>query len=531
MAPAPTERMHISPRLWLVARRESPYRDRIERAAIQAGLPLRSVETIEATPPDAEVVVVGPSVRDPLHVARHLRSLGAHPMLVFFTASPSARDALRAELLRDPLLYPRCEVIELPQNERQLATHMGRVVAKVRQRPHPRRGASRPRRLTRAVAPSANGGASREQFLAQVLAATAEAIIATDHDARICTWNGAAQRLFGLPSGSVLGQPIATLDAPDLEGRSSRRIQEIVERVLASSRAEDARVCCRTADDRVTDVDVHVAPIRGPRATLLGAAITARDTSESERVEAALREANRQKDEFLAIMSHELRTPLTSILGYADMLLRGLSGPLPPLTTKYVGNIRSAGDRLLELVNGLLDYTRLEAGVERLDLAPVDLPKLVSQALKHMGTQARAKTIELQLTIEDRAARPVRADEEKLTHVLHSYLGNALKFTPDDGWVSVHVGADPNAADMVRISVTDSGIGMRDEQIARVWERFYQGDASLTRPYGGMGLGLSIARHLVELHGGSVGAESRGPGLGSTFWFSLPLDRASQSAH
>jgi signal transduction histidine kinase len=97
-----------------------------------------------------------------------------------------------------------------------------------------------------------------------------------------------------------------------------------------------------------------------------------------------------------------------------------------------------------------------------------------------------------------------------------------VKFTPDGGQVRVTVVADPEAHNGVRVSVADSGIGMRDEQIGRVWERFYQGDASLTRPYGGMGLGLSIARHLVSLHGGTVGAESRGPGRGSTFWFSLP---------
>jgi signal transduction histidine kinase len=107
--------------------------------------------------------------------------------------------------------------------------------------------------------------------------------------------------------------------------------------------------------------------------------------------------------------------------------------------------------------------------------------------------------------------------------VLRSLLGNALKFTPEGGWIAVSVDRDPAARDMVRVSVADSGVGLRDEQLPRVWERFYQGDASLTRPYGGMGLGLSIARHLVTMHGGTVGAESRGPGLGSTFWFSLPL--------
>src|SRR5207237_5387725 len=140
-------------------------------------------------------------------------------------------------------------------------------------------------------------------------------------------------------------------------------------------------------------------PIRDARGAILGVSAIARDDLEYQRVEEALREANRQKDEFLAIMSHELRTPLTSILGYTDMLLRGLSGPLAPLTNRYIGNVRSAGDRLLELVNGLLDYTRLEAGAERLELRPLDLGRLVTQTVQHCQTLARNRNIDLRLAI------------------------------------------------------------------------------------------------------------------------------------
>src|SRR5713101_4261621 len=253
--------------------------------------------------------------------------------------------------------------------------------------------------------------------------------------------------------------------------------------------------------------------------------LAALDT-ERRRLEEALREARHQKDEFLAIMSHELRTPLTSILGYTDMLLRGLSGPLAPLTTKYLGNVRTAGDRLLELVNGLLDYTRLEAGADRLEVHAINLMPLVTLSVQRFQTQAEARQIDLRL-VANRDVERIQADGEKIDHVLKSFLGNALKFTPDGGWIAVRVDQDPETRDTVRVSVADSGIGLRDEQLPRVWERFYQGDASLTRPYGGMGLGLSIARQLVTLHGGAVGAESRGPGMGSTFWFSLPVARGA----
>ncbi len=151
---------------------------------------------------------------------------------------------------------------------------------------------------------------------------------------------------------------------------------------------------------------------------------------------------------------------------------------------------------------------------------------LVRQSVQRLQMQADGRRINLRL-VAKRDVEQVQADGEKIDHVLKSFLGNALKFTPDGGWIAVRVDKDPVSRDAVRVSVADSGIGLRDEQVGRVWERFYQGDASLTRPYGGMGLGLSIAQHLVALHGGAVGAESRGPGLGSTFWFSLPLAQAS----
>jgi signal transduction histidine kinase len=238
-------------------------------------------------------------------------------------------------------------------------------------------------------------------------------------------------------------------------------------------------------------------------------------------VEEALREANRQKDEFLAIMSHELRTPLTSILGYTDMLLRGLAGPLVPRAAGYLGNVRAAGDRLLELVNGLLDYTRLEAGTERLDLRPVDLGQVVEEAVERTRPQATAKEIELAAVRRGEPGKVV-ADAAKLQHILRNFLANAVKFTPNGGRVRVEVGPDPEAEGMTRVAVSDSGIGLHREQLARVWERFYQADASLTRQYGGMGLGLAIAHHLAAQHGGRVGAESPCPGQGSTFWLSLP---------
>jgi len=393
------------------------------------------------------------------------------------------------------------------------------VVANVQRQAHL---AARPgvrRRRKRATAARSQSTVGGEPHLANLLAQASEAIFSTDNALRLQTWNRAAERLFGFESELALGRSISLLDPP---GASNDRLDVLAGRVLDTGKAEQAHLKCCTASGGSIHVALSIAPMRDQDDAIVGLSVVARDDAQYQRLEEALRHANRQKDEFLAIMSHELRTPLTSILGYTDMLLRGLSGPLAPLTNKYIGNVRSAGDRLLQLVNGLLDYTRLEAGVDRLDLRPVDLTGLVRSTVEAFQCQAQANSVDLRLTPSKRVGR-VDADYETLNHVLRSFLGNALKFTPRGGWVTVHVGPDPESPDTVRVSVSDSGIGMRDEQVPRVWERFYQGDASLTRPYGGMGLGLSIARHLVTLHGGTVGAESGGPGLGSTFWFSLPV--------
>jgi signal transduction histidine kinase len=295
----------------------------------------------------------------------------------------------------------------------------------------------------------------------------------------------------------------------------------MAERVLHTGTPEQSDVTCRRADGARVTASVSVAPVRNRDGGLLGLSVIARDNSDQRRAAEVLREANRQKDEFLAIMSHELRTPLTSILGYTDMLLRGLGGPLGAKSARYVSNVRTAGDRLLELVNGLLDFTRLEAGHEQVEIRPISLLDQVRLALERSEQSARAKGIRLQTRLDNSADR-VMADPDKLQHVLQSYLANAIKFTPADGSVCVEVRPDPEHPDEVLVRVSDSGIGLRDDQLGRVWERFYQADASLTRPYGGMGLGLSIARHLVQLHGGRVGVESPGPGRGSTFWLSVP---------
>ncbi len=504
--------------LWLIEPAASPFASRITQAASELKLSVHHLEP-DAAPPTTGVIGIGPSISEPLQVARELRQQGCMAPCIFFTASAAQHDTLKAQLVRDPFICDRFELIEVTGDRRQLASSMRQAGDRVRRAGHRKPPTRRSAPRTRRAGPKAT-----DQYLATVLSQAGEAIVSADSNRQITTWNDAAEKLFGHTAEAVLGQPLSLLETED------GQLRKLADEALQSGTTRQANVICRTAAGDAVAVALSVAPIQDERKQQIGVALVARDNTAFEEAEEALRDANRQKDEFLAIMSHELRTPLTSILGYTDMVLRGLGGPLSERSQRYVANVRSAGDRLLDLVNGLLDFTRLEAGTEKLDLAPIDLRAMVQHVVERCRSAAESKQLELQVSVTTPSGQ-VDADEDKLQHVVSNYLGNAIKFTPEGGNVHVQVGPDPRHQDRVRVTVADSGIGIRNEQLARVWERFYQGDASLTRPYGGMGLGLSIARHLVHLHGGEVGVESSGPGRGSSFWFSLPLRSARERPH
>lgn len=238
----------------------------------------------------------------------------------------------------------------------------------------------------------------------------------------------------------------------------------------------------------------------------------------------ALREADRLKDEFMAVVSHELRTPLTAISGYSDILLRKLTGPLNERQERQVVGVRDASRRLLALINDLLDVSKLEAGTLDLRFAALDPQTAIHRAIAGVRVVAMTKGVNIELR-EQPQVPAVRADDERLQQILTNLLINAIKFTPGGGsiWVRVRAapGATPGATDIV-FSVEDTGVGLAPGQVARVWDRFYQVESSSTRRFGGAGLGLSIVRRLAELHGGRVEATSAGLNRGSTFAVRLP---------
>jgi signal transduction histidine kinase len=240
-----------------------------------------------------------------------------------------------------------------------------------------------------------------------------------------------------------------------------------------------------------------------------------------------LQEADRVKSNFLATVSHELRTPLTSVIGYSEMLLEGIAGELNDEQREYVRTVMEKGDQLLQLITGILDISRMEAGEMRIDKQPFDLDEVVSVALSTIAPHARRKKLAMSCTVPP-GLPLVLGDRDKIRQVLLNLLGNAVKFTPESGKIEVSAGVGPlapggeSSGRAVRISVRDSGIGVPPEHQKRVFDPFFQVDNSSTREYGGTGLGLSIVKRLVEAHGGTVWVDSES-GKGSTFSFTVPL--------
>jgi len=365
---------------------------------------------------------------------------------------------------------------------------------------------------------------SEEKFRA-VLECAPDAVLIVDENGRIALVNAQAERLFGYRRDELVGQSVEILIPARLRpGHTGHRLAWAKTPRTRSMGAGMVRTGLRK-DGVEFPVEVSLSPIQTASCSLVAAAV--RDVTERRIVELQLvaerqraEDANQTKSAFLASMSHEIRTPMNAILGMSDLLWES---DLNPEQRQFVEIFRRAGANLLRLIDNILDLSKIEAGHFELEKQQFNLEDILDQVIELMGGKARKKGVALLPRIAPGVSSDLIGDPGRLRQVLLNLVGNAIKFT-DTGEIAVTVRSQGiGGQDRLSFAVSDTGIGIPEDKLAVIFEDFVQADSSVTRRYGGTGLGLGISRRIVNLMGGSLTATST-PGKGSTFQFSAVFD-------
>lgn len=341
---------------------------------------------------------------------------------------------------------------------------------------------------------------------------------------RIISVNPWAARVLGYDQAALIGLHIRDGLLPEYRDQFDDYLKEIQEKGFARG---IMKVRTAGGEPRFWEYynTLRTQGVQNPIVRGMAHDVTERRQALKREKEARLEAetANRLKDEFLSTLSHELRTPLTAIIGWANLLIDG--DVALDEQTKALATIARNARFQAQLIDDLLDVSRIITGKLRLDFNPCELKPVIEAVVESFRPTAEAKAVRLDLWLEPDVAL-IYGDAARLRQIIWNLLSNALKFTPKNGSVQVKL---QRTESHVVIAVSDSGVGIKPDFLPHIFERFSQADGSTTREHGGLGLGLAIVRHLVELHGGTIRAESPGEGLGSTFIVSLPLIEASDT--
>lgn len=355
------------------------------------------------------------------------------------------------------------------------------------------------------------------------------AIISCDPTGLIRTFNASATRMSGYSAEDVVGRAnlIALHERMEVMVRAKELSRELGIPVEAGpdvlfvkprrGQADEMEWTYIRKDGSRFPILLSVTVLRDETGAIIGYLAVGKDLTDHK-------EVDRMKSEFISTVSHELRTPLTSIRGALGLLDGGVVGTLPPEAQEVVQIAIANSERLVRLINELLELDKMEAGKLELHLQNIDPAKLVTAALEGIRGMADQAGIKLSGSIDVRGV--VRGDWDRLIQVLTNLLSNAIKFSPEGGRVHVNVERVSRAG--LRFSVVDEGPGVPPDQLHKLFKKFQQLDSSDSRQKGGTGLGLAISKALVEHHGGTIGVDSR-PGQGSAFWFEVPFDESPDS--
>jgi PAS domain S-box-containing protein len=372
-----------------------------------------------------------------------------------------------------------------------------------------------------------------EESLATTLNSIGDAVIATDMEGCVARMNPVAEQLTGWPLEEAKGRPLGEVFRI-LNEDTRRPVESPVARVLREGVVVGLanHTILISRDGTEQPIADSGAPIRDPTGEISGVVLVFRDRTEERRMEEMrvkslqleaqslrIQEANRMKSEFLANMSHELRTPLNGIIGFSEFLFDEKPGKVNAKQKEYLEDILNSGRHLLQLINDVLDLSKVEAGKMELSPETFALPKAVEDVCSVVAQLAKKKKIAIRRAIGSSIVE-VTLDRQKFKQVLFNLLSNAVKFTDDGGQVDIIAG--PHDPGLLKLQVRDTGIGIKPEDIGKLFAQFQQLDSSLARRHQGTGLGLALTRKIVELQKGTIAVESE-PGKGSTFTVILPL--------
>jgi PAS domain S-box-containing protein len=394
-------------------------------------------------------------------------------------------------------------------------------------------------------APQPHGGAARqegslESRFRKLLEAAPDAILEVNSEGKIMLLNEAAERMFGYTRGELMGLNVESLVPASMRGGHSQHRASYAKHPNTRPMGTGLELQGQRKDGSLFPVEISLSPnwIEGSlhviasvrditerkaiedRIRTLREQYTAELTMKNELLEARnleVERANRLKNEFLASMSHELRTPLHTMIGFSEVLMEQMEGPLNEKQNRFVGHILQDARHLLELINEVLDISKIESGRLELKRESFDFGACVEEVLEGIRHHAAVKKIVLENKNGFRGA--LFADRLRMKEILYNLLSNAVKFTPAGGNVWVEAS---RAGDTLHVSVNDTGIGIPEKEHPAIFEKFYQVGDTRGGVREGTGLGLPITKHLVETHGGTISVESR-PGQGSRFHLTFPL--------